>query len=502
MSRQERQTPTVPMRRLAGAALVILPALMALGFAGSATAATILVSTEADGLISDGLCSLREAISASNQSAAIDTCGAGELAVIDVIQVPEGSYGLNLVSGDDDVNQVGDLDITESVHIIGLAAGFEITAAATSTLRSYATLVDVLGEADATLENVTVRGGGSGLSAAVVVVGSASLTLRGCRLLDGVNGFGDGGCILAHSHVLVSDSVIQGCSASRGGGAAFLGGVTMERCLVTGNQAWGDRGGGLYVGGFQSWIIDSVISGNSCSLGSGGGVYTGSGYLWVQRSTLFSNEAYSGSALHGGNGQILMENSTVTGNISRNAAAILLTSTAGTSIFENSTIAFNHGSPTGDGGGILVVDQEVTLEQSIVAFNSPASCLAGGSTPGSSGSIVSMGDNIDSGSSCGFGAGDLSNTDPRLGVLVLHGGLTPVLLPCEGSPAIDLGVSLVDRFPALPVDDQRGVTRPQDGDKDGSALRDAGAVEVVSGEAPIFADGLERGDATGWASSR
>jgi hypothetical protein len=55
------------------------------------------------------------------------------------------------------------------------------------------------------------------------------------------------------------------------------------------------------------------------------------------------------------------------------------------------------------------------------------------------------------------------------------GGPTLVHAPLPGSPAIDTGTSL-----AAPLTDQRGIARPLDGDGDGVAIYDIGAVEILN----------------------
>jgi LPXTG-motif cell wall-anchored protein len=70
---------------------------------------------------------------------------------------------------------------------------------------------------------------------------------------------------------------------------------------------------------------------------------------------------------------------------------------------------------------------------------------------------------------------DLETTDALLGALADNGGRTRTLLPLTGSPAIDGGVAT-----GCPVDDQRGLSRPADGNGDSTAVCDAGAVEVAA----------------------
>ena len=82
------------------------------------TQATISVTTTDDELNNgDGDCSLREAVQAANTNAAVDGCDAG-VAGADVIGLPGGTYRLQGDS-DEDANQTGDLDVTESVTLKG-----------------------------------------------------------------------------------------------------------------------------------------------------------------------------------------------------------------------------------------------------------------------------------------------------------------------------------------------------------------------------------------------
>jgi len=60
-----------------------------------------------------------------------------------------------------------------------------------------------------------------------------------------------------------------------------------------------------------------------------------------------------------------------------------------------------------------------------------------------------------------------------LGPLANNGGPTLTHMPQSGSPAIDL---VVGSCPP-PANDQRGAGRPVDGDRNGTAFCDAGAVE-------------------------
>jgi hypothetical protein len=72
--------------------------------------------------------------------------------------------------------------------------------------------------------------------------------------------------------------------------------------------------------------------------------------------------------------------------------------------------------------------------------------------------------------------------DPLLGVLGDNGGFTLTIPIQAGSSAIDAGDDAI-----CPATDQRGLSRPWDGDGSGGAACDIGAYEVPS-PSPVFAD--------------
>jgi hypothetical protein len=141
------------------------------------------------------------------------------------------------------------------------------------------------------------------------------------------------------------------------------------------------------------------------------------------------------------------------------------------------------GNAAAGGGGIITKDpmlgaDPVFVENTIIAGN-----FSNGTSPDCEGLLRSRGFNlIQNTLGCsidGVTTGNITGRSPRLGPLGSHGGPTLTHLPQSfpfPSPAIDNGNP--DSGEAL---DQRGVTRPRDGNGDGIALRDIGAVEVGSG---------------------
>jgi len=178
----------------------------------------------------------------------------------------------------------------------------------------------------------------------------------------------------------------------------------------------------------------TLSSGNgvgAVSSGSGGAIYN-SGIVTLERCTLNGNTA----ALNGGailntlSATLTITSSTLSGNSSsQNGGAI---ANFGTVILESSTLSSN--AAVSSGGGIYnPLPASLTLYNTIVAGNTPATCL-----------------NIAGNWS---GNHNLTSGSPMLGVLSDNGGPTQTMLPLLGSPAIDAGGATV-----LTID-QRGLAR-------------------------------------------
>jgi hypothetical protein len=253
---------------------------------------------------------------------------------------------------------------------------------------------------------------------------------------------------------IINDSVISGNEAMSGGGVESDQGteITINRTRINGNTA-DDQGGGVYVS--QSGVAtinDSEISNNDATIG--GGIHNqGSETVTVTNSTVSGNSALddSGGINNSGTGSVQVLSSTVT---------------------DNTADGDTNGS--GDGGGIGVDSGTVEVENSIVAGNHDPT-----SDPDCFGTVTSMGYNligvVSAGCSiAGDSTGNVTGVDALLGALEDNGGTTQTHALQEGSPAIDAGSP--DCPP--PLADQRGVSRPRDGDGDLEAICDIGAYEA------------------------
>jgi uncharacterized repeat protein (TIGR01451 family) len=254
--------------------------------------------------------------------------------------------------------------------------------------------------------------------------------------------------------------------------------LTLNRLTVTGSVA----SAAIFANAtFTSLTLNEVVMwGNDNFSGStsGGAIFFSStnGSLTINNSTFRNNRAGStgsGGAIRVGvgGGAVQINNSTFSGNWTANNGGALSIQNGAVTL-TNVTIANNAAGVSG--GGIHHAGGSVTLLNTIVA-NNGSNCA---------GTISSSGYNLDSGNTCGFAAtGDLVDTDPLLGALVNNGGSTPTHALNNGSPAIDAG-----NCASGPVNDQRGVARPQDATCDIGAVEETGTLQcgVTAGNSYTF----------------
>jgi hypothetical protein len=268
-----------------------------------------------------------------------------------------------------------------------------------------------------TVTGFTIRNGGAG------IFNEGVLTLGRSRVQDHA-----GRGIVNVGTATITETLI---SANAGGGLTngTSGRITLRDVTISDNTAamWG---GGIFNTGVMT-LTNVTISGNRAALG--GGLYT-EGPAPLGHAVVAPPLAQWGTA----------------GTAS--APSILLT---------NVTVSDNQGS-----GIVRNAFAPVGAINTIIARNANGNCSALG--------VFSYGYNLSSDSSCNFTkSGDRMNIDPLLGLLQDNGGATPTQALRPGSPAIDHG------DPSFcPATDQRGVVRPTDGDRDGSAACDIGAYEL------------------------
>ncbi|MFN8530808.1 MAG: choice-of-anchor Q domain-containing protein [Anaerolineae bacterium] len=397
-----------------------------------AYAGTQTVTTTADNNTVNGLCSLREAIVASNnQTATADCPNIGSAP--NIIQLANGAtYTLSSAL----------TTITQPVTIEPISGTAIVEAASTPNNANWRVFtVNTTGSV--IFNNLTLRNGGNNTTFALTggcigLINTATLTIANVTFSDcyaqgsggGAIGLTSGGTIDISSSTFANNH----SSGTSGGGAIYINGNTNPASLTITNSNFnnntmttstsGQSGGAISCILCTLSITNSTFSGNSATVTGGatggGAVYinsdktvtlesvtltnnsasgtssTDGGALFVsaQRNvtltitnSLFTGNSVSGGAARGGalslnNGTITLTDVTISGNSAATGGGIY--SNGGTLTVTNTTFSGN--SASSSGGGIYKTSLS-TLEISGSAFT-------GNSSPGNGGAIYNNQGNI------------------------------------------------------------------------------------------------------------
>jgi CSLREA domain-containing protein len=397
-----------------------------LAWGSAARAANFVVNTTLDSTDSnlgnglcgntEGFCSLRAAVQQANALAGPDTItlGAHSYEVTTVQSIPLGF-------DEEDAAASGDLDVTSEITIVGAGADATVIGGGGDGERADR-VFHVLPEGDLTLSQLAVRDG---------VAKSAETSLGGGVYNQGI--------------LDLSECVVAENDANAGGGVFNAGTLTVDSCTFSGNDA-------------EDVLITNAYGGalmSSVSLAD----------VRITASTFSGNSAdLAGHAIFLTGGSLILENSTLSGNLGGVGDAALVIQNADVEL-TNVTLVGNAG--VGLNAFSFSGTNTLDVANTIVANNGGNECNISGQSP-----ILTITRGLASDATCtGF---DLPSTNPQLGALADNGGPTLTHLPLPGSPAIDAGAA----SPTCPDVDQRGETRPVDGDGDSSAECDIGAVEA------------------------
>lgn len=264
--------------------------------------------------------------------------------------------------------------------------------------------------------------------------------------------------------------------------------LILNSSVVTGNSGRGIR---LYGGsGATGSIFESEISSNNA-----GGIFvgvTGTATFSMNRSLVANNFNANASGDGGGlsignSSTVNITNTTISGNrANRHGGGIDVVGDATLRIV-NSTITGNRADADdgddGDGGGVRAVGAGTTVTYKNTIMSNNQDYIGASVSPSNCNSAslnTTAGNNIEDGTDCGLNdASDQQSTDPLIGALADNGGPTQTHALQLGSPAIDaITGNCTDLSATAITQDQRGFSRPVDGDDNGSVNCDIGAFEV------------------------
>ena len=428
----------------------------------------------------DGLCASVLAGAPCTLRAAVQEANA--LPGADRIELPAGTIVLSLAGTGEELAATGDLDLLDPLEIIG--AGEELTILDGGELDRVFDLRPTASPVALSLRSMTLTGGLS--------TGSTQ----------------PGGCLrnAASGIVELFRVTFTGCRAGAGGAVANAGAVHGIEVTFSGNMGPpgdenGAEGGAILNDGPGSSLDfrRSAFFGNHGS--SGGAIHTTGSFSTPPRATIHIEDSsftgnsagFGGAVLGNSSTDLTFVNCTFSGNSAGFGGAI---GNDGGCI-----IALHHCTITGNsadmGGGIGEVHfapQLIELRNTILAGNS-----ATNTGPDCHFRLHSDGGSLIgdlTGCDATVTATDLTGIDPLLGPLAAPDSLDRFQAHSllAGSPALDTGEAQW-----CAPRDQRGLSRPQDGDDDGTAICDRGAIEMAP--ALLFHDGFEDGSTARWSAA-
>ena len=439
-----------------------------------------------------GNCTLRAALAEANFTSGLQN-----------ILLPAGTFLLTIPPAIEDTVATGDLDIYDTVTLVGAGPTLTRIDANGPVIGDRAFhLKDISGVGvSALLEGIAVVNGqvlnvnGGGILVEATEGGgpppldevTVSLILRNVEVsgnfansnaIDPVTGKpigGAGGGIYNSASLTLENSQILGNAAITNGGGFYSGGVvTLTGSVVFGNTAEG--GGGIFETGSHISTYTNCGVVNNHAVGGGGISTRAQVSLELLNCTIHGNTATDVGAGIQNNGVVNLVYCTVTGNTSDSEAP---NGGAALNSFANGSFRL---------WSTLLADNIVAA----VATPTERNCGCTGGICSPMVQFLSLGFNLEDIDSCALTQPeDLPNTNPGIQPLLWVSPLAPVRPLAWNSAAIDTG------DPELcPATDLRGGVRPLDGDLDGTSACDIGTYEFAP---TIFADGFESSNTAAWS---
>jgi predicted outer membrane repeat protein len=334
-------------------------------------------------------------------------------------------------------------------------------------------------------------------SGAGIKLNSGSLFLDDVNVINNATvkntfDYNRGGGIYVHdgTSLTMSNGSVSGNTSQQNGGGihvSFNAYISLDNVVIDNNslEFYGSDGGGVSIRQGSTAILNRVTVTNNTAKFGGGGLSSDAS-LTITNSVFATNSVVSANDGSGGglyignnNNTYIIENTTISGNsVFRTASANATgggVSFVGPATFNLNNVTIANNTSQYDGGGMFKSSNAVVnINNSIIAGNAASNSTV----KDCYGTINSQGYNlIQVTTGCtinGTTTGNVTGSAPDLAPLGNYGGptLTHALLPT--SPALDAADNAT-----CETQDQRGITRPQDGDLNSSAICDIGAFEYA-----------------------
>ncbi|HKO45252.1 MAG TPA: choice-of-anchor Q domain-containing protein [Pyrinomonadaceae bacterium] len=324
---------------------------------------TILVNSTSDSANgTDGLCTLREAITAANSNTSSGVaggeCSAGSASGSDTIDLSGVSGTITLISALPTV--------TSNVAINGPSSSvLTIVRNSGATFSGFS----VGSTATASISGLSLEGGAPATGSGTGVANSGTLTLDDCH----VSGFGLGVSNVSLT-LTISNSVISG-NDNGGGVSNSQGTINISNTQISGNSSNGLFGPGIANSSGAIHVTNSTITNNNGHIA----VHNGSSATATLVNTTVSNNPNGGFINHG---KLFMTGGLITGNTQGGLIA------GGTAVIDGVTISNNSNNSGAfiGGGGLVINGSGATVMNCLITNNSTTS--SGGGVRNAGGKVV------------------------------------------------------------------------------------------------------------------
>ena len=276
---------------------------------------------------SGGACTLRAAVQEANHQAAAD-----------IINLPAGTYTLEIPGNHEDNAAQDDLDILDDLTITG---------------------------AD---QATTVIDGNAKTRIFDVIPNSIKVQISGVTVRNGMETT-TGGAIDNHADLTLTDVTISGSAGPEGGAISNSGNLSLTRVTLDANTA-DDAAGGLWnEPAATATIQDSTLTHNqSTTLHASGGAIFNEGTLEITGSTIQNNTTAGSGGGVATAGDLTVSDSTVSDNTATDSGGGIWLDEGGAVTVTNSHVDGN--STQGGGGGVeLAGNQPFTITNSTISGN-------------------------------------------------------------------------------------------------------------------------------------
>ncbi len=337
---------------------------------------TITVTTTKDDITKNGNCTLREAVQAANKNAAVDKCPAGSSSSTDTIKLGTGTYILSIPGRYEHYNLKGDIDITQSVKIIGTGRSTTIVDGKTldRVFENRSTTATVTIQ-DMTIQNALAQSKDiTLLDEGGAIANKGTLYITRVRFYNNkMSGEEDsirGGAILSTGSLIVSDSQFEKNRAGGGGAIGSSGKLTVDKSTFKENSAY--AGGAIY----SMRDTATVNITNSLFQGNQGG--PGGASAMMQEGAGTTNIRNSTFEGHPGGDELIWNEGTMTVRYStfqKNRGSYIFKAGKGFLTFTHSNVKDNSGSES----AIHLLEGRLVLDRLTFSNNGgPALYMTGG----------------------------------------------------------------------------------------------------------------------------